>query len=85
MKYSSALLFGGAATVVSAGAYCADSVQDSIGNFFCQGAVKQIKYDGLDIPGKYRAVSTMDDSGTCTFEDKAYSGPIAPYDEGVSP
>lgn len=70
--------------MASAGAFCSDAVQDLIGNFFCPGGVKQIKYDGLDIPGKYRAVASMDNSGTCTFEDKAYSGPIAPYDEGVS-
>jgi len=84
MKYTSAFLFGGAATVVSAGAFCSDAVQDGIGNFFCPGGVKQIKYGGLDIPGKYRAVATMDNSGTCTYEDRAYSGPIAPYDEGLS-
>ncbi|KAJ8119369.1 hypothetical protein ONZ43_g3665 [Nemania bipapillata] len=84
MRYSSAVLFGSAASVVSAGAYCADAVQDALGNYFCPGGVKQIKYDGLDIPGKYRAVASMDNSGTCTYEDKAYSGPIAPYDEGLS-
>ncbi|GAW16129.1 hypothetical protein ANO14919_055520 [Xylariales sp. No.14919] len=84
MKYTSAILFGGAASVVSASGYCSDAVQDLLGNFFCPGAVKQIKYDGLDIPGKYRAVATMDNSGACTFEDKAYSGPIAPYDEDLS-
>ncbi|KAI0197668.1 putative TOS1-like glycosyl hydrolase-domain-containing protein [Astrocystis sublimbata] len=84
MKYSSAVLVGGAASVVSAGGFCADSVQDAIGNFFCPGGVKQIKYDGLDIPGKYRAVATMDASGACTYEDRPYSGPIAPYDEGLS-
>ncbi|KAI0443226.1 putative TOS1-like glycosyl hydrolase-domain-containing protein [Xylaria telfairii] len=84
MRYTSAVLVGGAASVVSAGAFCADSVQDLIGNFFCPGAVTQIKYDGLDIPGKYRAVASMDNSGTCTYEDKNYSGPIAPYDEGLS-
>ncbi|KAI0454865.1 putative TOS1-like glycosyl hydrolase-domain-containing protein [Xylaria acuta] len=84
MRYTSAVLLGGAASVVSAGAFCADSVQDLVGNFFCPGGVKQIKYDGLDIPGKYRAVASMDNSGTCTFEDKDYSGPIAPYDEGLS-
>ncbi|KAI1355379.1 putative TOS1-like glycosyl hydrolase-domain-containing protein [Xylaria sp. FL0043] len=84
MKYTSAVLFGSAASVVSAGAFCADSVQDSVGNFFCPGGVKQIKYSGLDIPGKYRAVATMDNTGTCTYEDKDYSGPIAPFDEGLS-
>ncbi|KAI8951911.1 putative TOS1-like glycosyl hydrolase-domain-containing protein [Xylaria longipes] len=84
MRYTSAVLLGGAASVVSAGAFCSDSVQDLVGNFFCQGGVKQIKYDGLDIPGKYRAVASMDSTGTCTYEDKDYSGPIAPYDEGLS-
>ncbi|KAI1132698.1 TOS1 protein [Nemania abortiva] len=84
MKYSSAVLLGSAASAVSAGAFCSDAVQDILGNFFCPGAVKQIKYDGLDIAGKYRAVATMDNSGTCTYEDKAYSGPIAPYDEDLS-
>ncbi|KAI1309750.1 putative TOS1-like glycosyl hydrolase-domain-containing protein [Xylaria venustula] len=84
MKYTSAVLLGSAASVVSAGAYCADSVQDVLGNYYCPGAVKQIKYDGLDIPGQYRAVATMDNTGTCTYETKTYSGPIAPYDEGLS-
>ncbi|KAI1426765.1 putative TOS1-like glycosyl hydrolase-domain-containing protein [Xylaria sp. FL1777] len=84
MRYTSAVLLGGAASVVSAGAYCSDAVQDILGNYFCPGGVKQIKYSGLDIPGKYRAVATMDNTGTCTYEDKDYSGPIAPYDEGLS-
>ncbi|KAI3338277.1 putative TOS1-like glycosyl hydrolase-domain-containing protein [Ustulina deusta] len=84
MRYTSAVLFGGAASVVSGSAFCSDAVQDILGNYFCPGAVKQIKYDGLDIPGKYRAVASMDNSGACTYEDKDYSGPIAPYDEGLS-
>ncbi|KAI1434084.1 TOS1 protein [Xylaria sp. CBS 124048] len=84
MRFTSAFLVGGAASVVSAGAYCADSVQDALGNFFCPGGVKQIKYSGLDIPGKYRAVADMDNSGTCTYKDQPYSGPIAPFDEGLS-
>ncbi|KAI1827149.1 putative TOS1-like glycosyl hydrolase-domain-containing protein [Xylaria intraflava] len=84
MRYTSAILIGGAASVVSAGAYCANSVQDALGNYYCPGAVKQLKYNGLDIPGKYRAVAKMDNSGTCTYKDQAYSGPIAPFDEGLS-
>ncbi|KAI0015230.1 putative TOS1-like glycosyl hydrolase-domain-containing protein [Xylariomycetidae sp. FL0641] len=84
MKYTAALLLGCAASGVHAGAFCANSVQDPLGNYFCPGAVKQIKYSGLDIPGKYRAVASMDDSGTCSFKDHDYSGPIAPYDEGLS-
>lgn len=84
MRYTSAVLLGGAASVAANSAFCSDAVQDLIGNFFCPGGVKQIKYGGLDIPGKYRAVASMDNTGTCTFEDKEYSGPIAPYDEGLS-
>ncbi|KAI0473694.1 TOS1 protein [Xylariaceae sp. FL0804] len=83
MKYSSSLLVGCLASVVNAGAYCADVVKDS-GNYYCPGAVKQIKYAGLDIPGQYRAVSTMTNEGECTYETKEYSGPIAPYDEDLS-
>ncbi|KAK5631632.1 hypothetical protein RRF57_007346 [Xylaria bambusicola] len=84
MRYTSAVLLGGAASVVSAGSFCSDAVQDLLGNYFCPGGVKQIKYTGLDIPGKYRAVASMDNSGTCTYEDRDYSGPIAPYNEGLS-
>ncbi|OTA99405.1 hypothetical protein M426DRAFT_41474, partial [Hypoxylon sp. CI-4A] len=57
---------------------------EEFGNFFCPNAVKQIKYNGLDISGKYRAVASMSDSGDCTFEDKEYSGPIAPFDEDLT-
>ncbi|KAI1333556.1 TOS1 protein [Xylariaceae sp. FL0016] len=85
MRYSSAILAGGAVTAVQAtSAFCSDAVQDLVGNFFCPGAVKQIIYDGLDIAGSYREVSTMSNDGTCTYETKDYSGPIAPYDEGLS-
>ncbi|KAI1774701.1 putative TOS1-like glycosyl hydrolase-domain-containing protein [Hypoxylon cercidicola] len=81
MKYSSALVVA-AASVANAG-FCNDAFEE-FGNFFCPNPVKQIKYSGLDIAGKYRAVATMDNSGTCTFEDKDYSGPIAPFDEDLT-
>ncbi|KAI1766707.1 putative TOS1-like glycosyl hydrolase-domain-containing protein [Hypoxylon sp. FL1150] len=81
MKYSSAIVVA-AASVANAG-YCSDAYDEG-GNYFCPGAVKQIKYSGLDIAGKYRAVATMDNSGTCTYEDKDYSGPIAPFDEDLT-
>lgn len=81
MRYSviSALA---AATAVNAGG-CSNPTNEG-GNYFCS-AVKQIKYGGLDIAGSYRAVSHMDNTGACTFEDKNYSGPIAPFDEEVRP
>ncbi|KAI6088154.1 putative TOS1-like glycosyl hydrolase-domain-containing protein [Hypoxylon rubiginosum] len=81
MKYSSAIVVA-AASVANAG-FCNDAFEE-FGNFFCPNAVKQIKYSGLDISGKYRAVATMDNSGTCTYEDKDYSGPIAPFDEDLT-
>ncbi|KAI1392782.1 putative TOS1-like glycosyl hydrolase-domain-containing protein [Hypoxylon trugodes] len=79
MKYSSAIIL---AAVTVANADC--SAFEEFGNFFCKNAVKQIKYNGLDLAGKYRAVASMDNSGTCTFEDKDYSGPIAPFDEDLT-
>ncbi|KAI2604684.1 putative TOS1-like glycosyl hydrolase-domain-containing protein [Hypoxylon sp. NC1633] len=81
MKYSTAIVVA-AASVANAG-FCNDAFEE-LGNFFCPNAVKQIKYSGLDIAGKYRAVAQMDASGTCTFEDKDYSGPIAPFDEDLT-
>ncbi|KAI1378698.1 putative TOS1-like glycosyl hydrolase-domain-containing protein [Hypoxylon crocopeplum] len=81
MKYSTALVVA-AASVANAG-FCSDAFEE-FGNFFCPNAVKQIKYSGLDIAGKYRAVDKMDNSGTCTFKDKDYSGPIAPFDEDLT-
>lgn len=81
MKYAAAMVLASAAAV-NAG-FCADAINEG-GNFFCPNAVKQIKYTGLDGSGKYRAVSKMDSTGTCTFEDKTYSGPIAPFDEELS-
>ncbi|KAI0397404.1 TOS1 protein [Xylariaceae sp. FL0594] len=83
MKYTSALLLGGAA-FAAADLLCKTPVQDALGNYYCGPGVKQIKYNNLDIPGKYRKVAKMDNTGVCTYEDHAYSGPIAPYNEGLS-
>ncbi|KAI1479065.1 hypothetical protein K445DRAFT_53731 [Daldinia sp. EC12] len=81
MKYSTALVVA-TASVVNAG-FCNDAFEE-FGNFFCPNAVKQVKYSGLDIAGKYRAVAQMDNNGLCTFQDKDYSGPIAPFDEDLT-
>lgn len=80
MKYSVVSVLAAATAVYAGGC---DNPTNEGGNYFCS-AVKQIKYDGLDIPGSYRAVKHMDNSGACTFETKDYSGPIAPFDEEVS-
>ncbi|KAI1459559.1 putative TOS1-like glycosyl hydrolase-domain-containing protein [Annulohypoxylon moriforme] len=81
MRYS--IAFAAAAASVANAGSCSNAFEIG-GNYFCPNAVKQIKYDGLDIAGKYRAVAQMTDSGTCTFEDQAYSGPIAPFDEDLT-
>ncbi|KAI5864746.1 putative TOS1-like glycosyl hydrolase-domain-containing protein [Durotheca rogersii] len=81
MKYSTAIVVA-AASAANAG-YCNDAFEE-FGNFFCPNSVKQIKYAGLDIPGKYRAVASMDANGACTFKDKVYSGPIAPFNEDLT-
>ncbi|KAI0103558.1 putative TOS1-like glycosyl hydrolase-domain-containing protein [Daldinia grandis] len=81
MKYSTALVVA-TASAANAG-FCNDAFEE-FGNFFCPKAVKQVKYSGLDIAGKYRAVAQMDSSGLCTFQDKDYSGPIAPFDEDLT-
>lgn len=78
MKYTTALAVAAAVT-----GQAQASCQNEGGNFFC-AAVKALKYDGLDIAGKYQAVSAMKDDGTCDFKDVDYSGPIAPFDEDLS-
>ncbi|KAK8064904.1 hypothetical protein PG994_007542 [Apiospora phragmitis] len=80
MKYSM-VFAAAAATVVSAGN--TGKCNDEGGNFFCT-AVKALQYDGLDVAGKYKAVTSMGADGSCNFADVAFSGPIAPFDEDLS-
>ncbi|KAI1492763.1 putative TOS1-like glycosyl hydrolase-domain-containing protein [Biscogniauxia mediterranea] len=85
MKYSSVLLAGSAASgayALNLGAIC-DAIEDG-GNWYCSNPVSQFLYSDLNFPGKYRAVASMDNSGTCTFKDRAYQGPLAPFDEDLS-
>jgi hypothetical protein len=82
MKYSAALALASAAAV---SADCSITSFLENGNWYCE-AVQLISYAGLDTSGSYKAVSNMDTStGDCTFESKAYSGSIAPFDEEVRP
>lgn len=79
MKYTSAVLLAAAAV-----ANADSAAYEENGNWFIgTTGVSKIQYGDLNIAGTYRAVGQMDNSGTCTFEDKAYSGAIAPYDEDV--
>ena len=76
MKYSM-VFAAAAATAVQA------DCNNEGGNFFCK-AVKALQYEGLDIAGNYKAVTSMGSNGACDFSDVAFSGPIAPFDEDVS-
>lgn len=53
------------------------------GNWYCQ-AVNAIQYTNVGSAGTYKDVTNMGADGTCTMQDKSYSGPIAPLDEEVS-
>lgn len=80
MKYSM-VFAAAAATTVSAGN--TGQCNEEGGNFFCT-AVKALQYDGLNVPGSYKAVTSMTQDGQCTFADVPFSGPIAPFDEDLS-
>jgi hypothetical protein len=79
MKYTAALIVASAA---AASADCGVTSFEEGGNWYCQ-AVSHIKYQGLNIPGSYKAVSNMDSTGACSYSTQAYSGAIAPFDEEV--
>lgn len=76
MKYS--MVFAAAAATVAQ----ADCTNEN-GNFFCK-AVKALQYEGIDLGGNYKAVTSMTADGKCDFSDVAFSGSIAPFDEDVS-
>jgi hypothetical protein len=76
MKYTAAIIAASAA--VTRATSCAEEG----GNYYCD-AVSAIQYTGLDLPGSYKAVSSMDSSGTCSYASQSYSGAIAPFDEEV--
>lgn len=80
MKYTAVLALASAAAV---SASCSVTSFLEGGNWYCE-AVEQISYTNLAASGTYQAVSYMDSTGTCTFEDQAYSGSIAPFDEELS-
>ncbi|KAK7999982.1 hypothetical protein PG990_012582 [Apiospora arundinis] len=76
MKYSM-VFAAAAATMVQA------DCNNEGGNFFCK-AVKALQYEGLDVAGKYKAVTSMGSDGSCNFADVPFSGAIAPFDEDLS-
>ncbi|KAF1810645.1 hypothetical protein P152DRAFT_366171, partial [Eremomyces bilateralis CBS 781.70] len=63
--------------------FCDKGSENILGNFYCQ-AVKSIKYSGVGTSGSYPDVVGMDSSGNCEKNDKAFSGPLAPFDEELA-
>ncbi|KAF4784673.1 hypothetical protein HER10_EVM0011047 [Colletotrichum scovillei] len=83
MKSYTVLMLASAA-VTQAIQQCSGTAKEEGGNWFC-GAVDQILYSNVGHPGTYKAVNHMGDDGSCTFEDVAFSGPLAPFNEELMP
>lgn len=79
-KISTALLaFGGLS------AACAGSDAKEIGgNWYCS-AVDQLQYSNVGTAGTYNQITYMGADGSCESNPKAFSGPLSPLDEEVSP
>ncbi|KAG6231039.1 hypothetical protein E4U34_006579 [Claviceps purpurea] len=83
MKYSTPILLASAGWASALKQQCSGTATNEGGNWYC-GAVNQIVYEGIKGAGKFKAVTHMSDSGECHYEDKHYSGPLAPLDEDLS-
>ena len=83
MKYTTSILLAASGLASALTQTCTGKAVNEGGNWFC-GAVNEIFYEGFTQAGSYKAVTNMGDSGQCDTEDKAYSGPLSPLDEGVS-
>ncbi|QUC17950.1 uncharacterized protein UV8b_02191 [Ustilaginoidea virens] len=83
MKYTASVFLVSAGWATALTQQCSGTATNEGGNWFC-GAVNQILYQGIKGSGTFKAVTNMGASGACQTEDKAYSGPLAPLDEGLS-
>ncbi|KAG5983820.1 hypothetical protein E4U55_007053 [Claviceps digitariae] len=83
MKYTTSVLLASAGWASALQQQCSGTATNEGGNWFC-GAVNQIVYQGIKGSGKFKAVTHMGSSGECHFEDKEFSGPLAPLDEDLS-
>lgn len=83
MKHATLALLATAGLSSALTQQCSGKAVNEGGNFFC-GAVDHILYQGVGGKGKYSAVTNMGSGGQCQKEDKAFNGPLAPLDEGVS-
>ncbi|KAK0734402.1 putative TOS1-like glycosyl hydrolase-domain-containing protein [Lasiosphaeria miniovina] len=62
---------------------CAKTSYQQNGNWFCT-PVQQITYTNLGGSGTYNDVVGISATGQCEFQPKAYSGPLAPFNEQLS-
>ncbi|GAB0137539.1 hypothetical protein EsDP_00005799 [Epichloe bromicola] len=83
MKYTISVLLASAGWASALKQQCSGTAINEGGNWFC-GAVDQIIYQGIQGSGKFQAVTHMGRNGECKFEDKPYSGPLAPLDDDLS-
>lgn len=86
MKYSTSVLLASAGWASAITQQCSTGVGKTNGkdqNYYC-GAVSQILYQNVERKGSFKAVTKMGPSGECVQEDKAYGGPMAPFNEDVS-
>lgn len=83
MKPSTAVFLASASVAQALQQCSSGTATEEGGNWWC-GVVEQILYSNVGHPGTYKAVSNMGDDGSCSFEDAAFSGPLAPFNEEVS-
>ncbi|KAF6839655.1 hypothetical protein CMUS01_04217 [Colletotrichum musicola] len=83
MKSSTVVVLA-TATLGQALQQCSGTAKEEGGNWWC-GLVNQILYSNVGHPGTYKAVSNMGDDGSCAFEDVPFSGPLAPFNEELTP
>ncbi|KAF3802921.1 PGA52-like protein [Colletotrichum gloeosporioides] len=84
MKPSTAVLLASASVAQALQQCSSGTATEEGGNWWC-GVVEQILYSNVGHPGTYKAVSNMGEDGSCSFEDVAFSGPLAPFNEELTP
>jgi hypothetical protein len=63
---------------------CAKGKQELGGNWFCQ-PVQAIQYSNVGSSGSYHQITDMNSqTGSCQYQLKQYSGPLAPLNEEAS-
>lgn len=62
---------------------CAETSFFEKGNWYCK-PVQLITYENVGRAGSYKEVVDMDqETGECRFAERAYGGPLAPFNEPV--